>query len=196
MTSELRRRGKEADFGARQPAHSMFSVLTIAPVLVLNQNYEPLNVCNVRRAIVLLGRAKAELLVNGRGEIHSPRMSFSAPSVIRLTYLVRRPLVQRRLSRRDVFVRDKYLCQYCGKESRTMTLDHVVPRFRGGAHAWENVVTACIPCNHRKAGHTPKEAGMRLLREPQAPRPNPYYLFQARSLEEEWLQFMPWMERS
>ena len=173
----------------------MSNALTIAPVLVLNQNYEPLNVCNVRRAIVLLGREKAELLVNGRGELHSPRLSFLAPSVIRLTYLVRRPLLQRRLSRRDVFVRDKYTCQYCGKVSRTMTLDHVAPRFRGGDHTWGNVVTACIPCNHRKAGRTPREAGMRLLREPHAPRPNPYYLFHVRSLQDEWLQFMPWMER-
>jgi len=173
----------------------MSNTVTVAPVLVLNQNYEPLNVCNVRRAIVLLGREKAELLINGRGELHSPRQSFPAPSVIRLTYLVRRPLLQRRLSRRDVFVRDKYMCQYCGKESRTMTLDHVVPRFRDGGHVWDNVVAACIPCNHRKAGRTPKEAGMRLLHEPQAPRPNPYYLFQARSLQDEWLQFMPWMKR-
>ena len=163
-----------------------------AAVLVLNQNYEPLNICNVRRAVVLLDVGKAELLVNGRGMIHTPRILFPAPSVIRLMYLVRRPLLQRRLSRREVFIRDKYACQYCGRESHTLTLDHIIPRYRGGSHSWENVVSACIPCNHRKAARTPKEAGMRLLREARAPRPNPYYLFHARSLEEEWLQFMPW----
>ena len=163
-----------------------------AAVLVLNQNYEPLNICNVRRAVVLLDVGKAELLVNGRGMIHTPRILIPAPSVIRLMYLVRRPLLQRRLSRREVFIRDRYSCQYCGRESHTLTLDHIVPRFRGGAHSWENVVSACIPCNHRKAARTPKEAGMRLLREARAPRPNPYYLFHTRSLEEGWLQFMPW----
>ena len=163
-----------------------------APVLVLNQNYQPLNVCNVRRAMVLLDRGKAELLINGRGELHTPRLIFLAPSVIRLVYMVRRPVLQRRLSRREVFARDNNTCQYCGRESRGLTLDHVIPRFRRGAHTWENVVTACIPCNHRKAGQTPKEAGMTLLREPRTPRPNPYYLFHRRSLQEEWLQFMPW----
>ena len=168
--------------------------IVVAPVLILNQNYAPLNVCNVKRAVVLLGRGTAELLINGRGEIHTPALSFLAPSVIRLMALVRRPLLQRRLSRREVFVRDRYVCQYCGKEEKKLTLDHVVPRYRGGAHSWENVVAACIPCNHRKAGHTPKEAGMSLLREPRAPRPNPYYLFRHRTLLEEWLQFIPWAQ--
>ena len=170
----------------------MANGMVSAPVLVLNQNYQPLNVCNVRRAVVLLDRGKAELLVNGRGEVHTPRVTFLTPSVIRLVYLVHRPFLQRRLSRREVFARDNLTCQYCGRQGRHLTLDHVIPRFRGGAHAWENVVTACIPCNHRKAGRTPKEAGMSLLREPRAPRPNPYYLFHRRTLQEEWLQFMPW----
>ncbi len=165
-----------------------------SPVLVLNQNYVPLNVCNVRRAVVLVDRGKAELLVNGRGQIHTPRLTLPAPSVIRLISLIRRPLLQRRLSRREVFIRDGHVCQYCGRESRNLTLDHVIPRFRGGAHSWENVATACIPCNHRKAGRTPREANMGLLHQPRAPRPNPYYLFQARPLQEEWLQFMPWVE--
>jgi len=170
----------------------MVNGLVSAPVLVLNQNYEPLNVCNVRRAMVLLGRGKAELLVNGRGELHTPTMILLTPSVIRLIYMIRRPVLQRRLSRREIFVRDGYACQYCGKESRALTLDHVVPRFRDGSHSWVNVVAACIPCNHRKAGRTPKEAGMALLREPRAPRPNPYYLFRRRTLQEEWRQFIPW----
>lgn len=165
---------------------------TSAAVLVLNQNYAPLNICNVRRAVVLLDFAKAELLVNGRGMIHTPRILIAIPSVIRMMYLVRRPILQRRLSRREVFIRDKHACQYCGRESHTLTLDHIIPRYRGGSHSWENVVSACILCNHRKAARTPKEAGMRLLREAKAPQPSPYYLFQTLSLAEEWLQFMPW----
>lgn len=170
----------------------MSNGLVNEPVLVLNQNYEPLNVCNVRRAMVMLDRGKAELLVNGRGELHTSRMVLVTPSVIRLIYMVRRPVLQRRLSRREVFARDAYTCLYCGRESRALTLDHVIPRVRGGAHSWENVVAACIPCNHRKAGRTPKEAGMALLREPRAPRPNPYYLFHRRPLQKEWLEFIPW----
>ena len=107
-------------------------------------------------------------------------------------YMVRRPLLQSRLSRREVFYRDRYTCQYCGQPSRHLTLDHIVPRHRGGGHMWENVVSACIPCNHRKAGRSPKEAGLRLLKEPRAPRPNPYGLFQRRPIREEWRKFIPW----
>ncbi len=170
----------------------MVSGVVALPVLVLNQNYEPLNVCNVRRAVVLLDRSRAELLANGRGEVHTITAAFPAPSVIRLMAMVRRPLLPRRLSRREIFARDRYACQYCGREARNLTLDHVTPRSRGGTHSWENVVTACISCNHRKAGRTPKEAGIKLLAAPRAPRPNPYYLFYRRPLQDEWLPFIPW----
>ena len=165
-----------------------------SPVLVLNQNYQPLNICNTRRAIVLLGHGKAELLANGRGYVHSISQTFPIHSVIRLAYMVKRPLMRRRQSRRAVFYRDGFACQYCGKQTRSLTLDHIVPRYRGGPHVWENVVSACIPCNHRKAGLTPKEANLRLLKEPMAPRPNPYYLFHYRHILDEWRQFIPWVE--
>ena len=168
-------------------------MLLDAPVLVLNQNYQPLNVCNARRAVVLIGLEKAELMENGRGDIHSVSSTFQVPSVIRLIRMVKRPLMHRRLSRRAVFYRDNFTCQYCETESRTMTLDHILPRSRGGSHSWDNVVSACIPCNHRKAGSTPKEAGMRLIREPKAPRPNSYYLFHHRSILSEWRPFIPWV---
>jgi len=165
-----------------------------SPVLVLNQNYQPLNICNTGRAIVLLGHGKAELLANGRGYVHSISQTFPIPSVIRLVYMVKRPLMRHRLSRRAVFYRDGFTCQYCGKQTRSLTLDHIVPRYRGGPHVWENIVSACIPCNHRKAGLTPKEANLRLLKEPKAPRPNPYYLFHYRHILDEWRQFIPWVE--
>ena len=165
-----------------------------SPVLVLNQNYQPLNVCNVRRAVVLLGRGKAEIIINGRGHIRTISLLVQVPSVIRLVYMVKRPLVRRRLSRRAIFYRDGFKCQYCGSESKNLTLDHIMPRSRGGPHEWENVVSACIPCNHRKAGLTPREGNMRILKEPTAPRPNPYYMFHHRNILEEWRQFMPWME--
>ena len=170
------------------------SGLINSPVLVLNQNYQPLNICNVKRAFVMLGRGKAELIVNGLGEIHTITTSFDIPSVIRLIYMVKRPLISRRLSRRAIFHRDGYTCQYCGKQRRDLTLDHIMPRSRNGPHVWNNVVSACIPCNHRKAGRTPREANMRLLREPKAPKPSPYYLFQHRNIQDEWRQFMPWLD--
>jgi 5-methylcytosine-specific restriction endonuclease McrA len=108
--------------------------------------------------------------------------------------MVRRPIIRRRLSRRAVFYRDGFKCQYCGKEGKDLTIDHVMPRSKGGPHTWENVVSACIPCNHRKAGHTLKEANLKLLREPSAPKPNPYYLFHHRQILDEWHQFIPWIE--
>ena len=164
-----------------------------APVLVLNQNYQPLNVCNARRAIVLIGLGKAEFTENGRGDIHSISQTFPLPAVIRLLRMVKRPLMQRKLSRRAVFLRDDFVCQYCGTETRLLTLDHIKPRSRGGAHIWENVVSACIQCNHRKAGATPVEANMRLLRKPAPPRPDPYSLFHHRKILDEWRQFIPWV---
>ena len=163
-------------------------------VLVLNLDYVPINVCNVKRAVVLLGKGKAELLENGRGVIHTPRLSMLAPSVIRLVYLVRRPFVQRKLSKKEVFLRDRNTCQYCGQQTRSLTIDHMVPRRQEGDHTWENVVSACIPCNRRKAGRTPAEAGMTLLRRPKAPYPSPYYTLRNRTILDEWHKFIPWLD--
>lgn len=146
-------------------------------VLVLNQNFEPLNVCNLPRAFRLLFCAKAEVVEYDHQTIFTPRTSFQAPSVIRLQHQVRRPRPRVRLSRREVFLRDRHTCQYCGRPSRDLTLDHVVPRHRGGTHSWENLVTACEICNHRKGGRTPDEARLRLLRPPREPRSNVYSMF-------------------
>ena len=163
------------------------------PVLVLNQSYEPLNVCRARRAVVLLYRGKAEMLENGSGFIHSANYTFPLPSVIRLAYMIKRPRPERKLTRLEIFNRDQYTCQYCGKETRQLTLDHIIPRYRDGEHTWENVVSACIPCNRRKAGKTPNEAGMKLIHQPGPPRGNmffyiPYHYLQARS---EWQKYLP-----
>ena len=163
-------------------------------VLVLNLNYEPINVCNVRRAVVLLGKGKAELLENGRGEIHTRTLSMTIPSVIRLVYLVRRPFAKRKLSKKEIFLRDRHTCQYCGLRTHDLTLDHVIPRRQEGAHTWENVVSACIPCNRRKAGRTPAEASMMLMRRPKAPYPSPYYTLHNRTILEEWRKFIPWVD--
>ncbi len=165
--------------------------ITSIPVLVLNQNYEPLNVCTARRAFVLVDRGKAEILENGRGYLHSPTALYLIPSIIRLIYLIRRPRPQGRLTRRDVFLRDRFTCQYCGKHTKDLTLDHVVPRHRGGGHDWQNVVAACKVCNHRKAGRTPQEARMRLIRDPFRP-PFSFYRTFYPYLEDqvEWRKFV------
>ena len=161
-------------------------------VLVLNGNFEPLNVTRVRRALLLLIRGKAEMIENGRGQLQAATTSLEVPSVIRLSSYVRRPIQSQRLTRRDVFLRDRNTCQYCGKSAKDLTLDHILPRHRGGQNTWENVVAACVRCNHRKAGRTPREAGMRLLTEPTIPRPNPYHPFyRFLGSNESWRKFFP-----
>lgn len=161
------------------------------PVLVLNQNYLPMNICSARRALVLMLQGKAEMVENGTGEVHTVSAVFPLPSVIRLMYLIKLPRIQRKLTRFEVFNRDRFTCQYCGRESRELTLDHVVPRSRGGQHSWENLVSACIPCNHRKGERVPAEAKLKLIRQPQAPPPFflvPYYYLRNQPL---WLKFLP-----
>jgi 5-methylcytosine-specific restriction endonuclease McrA len=163
------------------------------PVLVLNQNYEPLNICRVRRAIMLIYRGSAEMLENGTGFIHSANQSFSVPSVIRIGYMIKRPRPQRKLTRLEIFNRDHYTCQYCGKETHQLTLDHVIPRYRGGEHTWENVVSACVPCNRHKAGRTPKEANMKLVRQPTPPHDNRLFYIPLQHLQtrSEWQKYLP-----
>ena len=162
------------------------------PVLVLNQSYEPLTVCRARRAVVLIFQGKAEMVENGVGFIHSISDSFPLPSVIRLDYLIKRPRRQRKLTRFEIFNRDRYTCQYCGNETRQLTLDHVIPRYRGGQHTWENVVSACISCNRRKAGRTPQEARMKLLRHPSPPNSNPFFNIPYHHLKtkDEWRKYL------
>ena len=162
------------------------------PVLVLNQSYQPLNVCTVRRAVVLLTGSKAELLEKGYGEVQSPSMETPIPSVIRLMYLVRKPFLRKRLSRKGIFLRDKYRCLYCSRGATQLTIDHVVPRYRGGSHSWGNVVAACKSCKQYKAGRTPQEAGMNLPNGLGPPRTNPYSILFDRPLEDAWRKFLPW----
>ena len=162
-------------------------------VLVLNQNFEPLNICNLRRALGLVFLGKAEVVAENHRLIHTVSLTFECPSVIRLQHLIHRPLPRVRLTRREVFRRDGCTCQYCGQPSNRLTLDHVVPRHRGGMHTWENLVTACTRCNHRKGGRTLQEAGMHLLRIPFYPRASPYYFLEGRvqGSPEEWWPFLP-----
>lgn len=167
-------------------------------VLVLNQNYEPLNICNVRRAICLLLDGKAEILEAYGARIAAATRDFPFPSVIRLISMIRKPRPRVKLTRREIFIRDNFTCQYCGRlGGGDLTIDHVVPRSKGGGHSWENLVAACKVCNHRKGGKSPAEARMQLRQEPREPRPGAYYTIERRldgDLHDTWAKFLPGFE--
>jgi 5-methylcytosine-specific restriction endonuclease McrA len=135
-------------------------------VLVLNASFEPLNITSWRRAVVLLLKGKAEQL-----EYNGKYLSkdFPLPSVIRLRQYVRVPYKEIPLTRRNILERDRQTCQYCDRKGDQLTLDHVIPRSRGGGDTWENLVAACVRCNVKKGNRTPKEAGMILLFQPRRP---------------------------
>ena len=147
------------------------------PVLLLNANFEPLNVCTLRRAVGLMMTGKAEMILNGRGVIRTASSSLPRPSILRLAYMVRRPRPRVKLTKREIFRRDNYTCQYCGHRASPLTIDHIMPRYRGGQHSWSNLVTACPACNRRKGGRTPQEASMHLIRRPEEPSASALYLF-------------------
>jgi len=160
-------------------------------VLVLNANFEPINVCNMHRAIGMIVMEKAALVLNGRGEIRSVNTILPKPSIIRLQSMIHRPRPRTKLARKEVFRRDSLKCQYCGATATDLTIDHVIPRHLGGEHIWTNVVTACSLCNHRKGGRTLYQSGMHLLHPPQEPPSSAFYRF-GRHLSEnsEWEPFL------
>ncbi|HWG85509.1 MAG TPA: HNH endonuclease, partial [Deinococcales bacterium] len=137
--------------------------LNAPSVLVLNASYEPLHVCSIKRAVTLLMDEAAERVEDAPAFLRSPSTNFPVPSVIRLRRYVRRPpRYHVAFNRRNVFRRDGHTCQYCGRSGGDLTLDHVLPRSRGGRNTWENIVTACRECNSRKRDRTPEEARMHL----------------------------------
>jgi 5-methylcytosine-specific restriction endonuclease McrA len=141
-----------------------------APVLVLNATYEPINICAARRALVLVLKGVARAEENQPRFIKSPSMTMSIPSVIRLLEFRHIPRQSRALSRKNILMRDRNTCQYCGQVAppNELTLDHVIPRSRGGQSTWENLVACCKECNHRKGNSTPPESDLRLIREPRS----------------------------
>jgi 5-methylcytosine-specific restriction endonuclease McrA len=164
------------------------------PVLVLNSSYEPINVCAARRALVLVLKGVAAAEEHASAHVHSARQAIRVPSVIRLLEYRRIPHQTRALSRKNILMRDRYVCQYCARtlNSGELTLDHVIPRSRAGETAWENLVACCHHCNNRKGNRTPEEAGMRLARAPR-----PFSLHTSRHLmrllgksDEQWRKYL------
>lgn len=168
--------------------------MLIHEVLVLNSNYEPLNVCNMRRAISLLLLGKAEVIMDRESPLQTVRGDVPAPSVLKMRYQVRRPMPQLRLSRHSVLARDNYTCQYCGVRGRELTIDHVIPRWAGGPHTWDNLVACCRKCNLKKGDKTPQQAHMKLAKKPKRPHFIPYLslpTYLKAQNREDWRMYLP-----
>jgi len=164
------------------------------PVLVLNATFEPINVTAVRRAMVLMLKGVAQAEEMNDAKVHSASRSLEVPSVIRLLAYRHIPQQTRALSRKNILLRDRNTCQFCKRmlPASELTLDHVVPRSRGGRSSWENLVACCYQCNNRKGDRTPEEAGLALAR-----RPRPFTLHTSRQLmrlignkDEKWRKYL------
>lgn len=180
-----------------------------SPVLVLNRNYMPVNTVTVRRAFCMLLAGIAKAIDNNyctfdfkswselSASVHDETIGLvgkmvRVPRVILLATYDRFPSRCVRLSRINIMLRDNHKCQYCGKTLKRsqLSLDHVIPRSRGGTTTWENVITSCFTCNRKKGGNTPEEAGMKLLSKPQRPRWTPLGSFLSGRIYEEWKDFI------
>ncbi len=160
-------------------------------VLVLNQNYEPMSVCNVKKAIILLFLGKAELIEAANGKVlHSVSMTMPFPSVVRLSLYIRVPYKKIILSRKNILRRDGHRCQYCGRGDLPLTIDHVIPRSRNGEETWENLVCACVHCNNKKGDRTPEEASMQLIRKPIRPNHVTFIRHFVSNVDERWKPYL------
>jgi 5-methylcytosine-specific restriction endonuclease McrA len=155
--------------------------------LVLNASHQPLAVVSARRAVVLVLKEKADVLVSNGQRFRAEHIEMDAPSVLRLRHFVRVPYrATAPLTRRAVFARDEWRCQYCGAAAEN--LDHVIPKSRGGSHTWDNVVAACRRCNSKKENRSFQDAGLRLSRTPTAPADG--FRLSLGRLEPEWESFL------
>lgn len=159
-------------------------------VLVLNRDFSALTICSVQRAVVLLHLRKADLVeAAGNRVVRSPSVHVPWPSIVRLRAYVRVPYKRIMLSRKNVLRRDRFRCQYCGKRDK-LTIDHVLPKSRGGRDTWENLVAACVPCNNRKGSRTPEEAGLTLARTPFRPSHVMFIRDYLGSLDDTWKPYL------
>lgn len=157
--------------------------------MVLNASYQPLCVVPARRALVLALKDKADVLHTNGMIFRSEHLEIHSPSVVKLRYFVKVPYRARAsMSRRAVFVRDDFECQYCGRPAENV--DHVIPKSRGGGHSWDNVVAACRPCNSRKENRNAAEVGMRLKRQPTAPHSSVWIMVAVDRMDPTWEQYL------
>lgn len=165
--------------------------------LLLNASYEPLRIISWKKALTLLFSGKVEVIDEYDHEVHSITFSIRLPSICRLVKYARvKSRTGVKFSRANIYARDKYRCQYCGKRPPTedLTFDHVIPVAKGGKKRWNNIVTACFQCNHRKGGQTPAQAKMKLIRQPVEPRWIPAYniTFRIKSPPDSWRDYLYW----
>ena len=161
-------------------------------MLVLNATYEPINVCTVRRAAVLLLKSKAEVVEHAAWELRSEHTSMARPVVIRLVSYVNVPrdTHRRKITRRAVFARDSWTCQYCGSRQQ-LTVDHVIPRSKGGSSDWTNIVASCAPCNRRKGDRLPHQISMHPRVKPRVPNPQIFIQLASPTIPATWRPYLP-----
>ncbi len=162
----------------------------LAKALVLNATYQPLCIVPVRRAVNLVLRAKAEIMEQVDGEFfRSEKLAIPVPAVVKLNYFVKVPhRVRATLSKKAVFLRDDFQCQYCGSPAENV--DHITPRSKGGSHTWDNVVASCKPCNSRKENRFPHEVGLKLRRKPATPRDSLFLILSGGKLHPTWEPYL------
>lgn len=162
-----------------------------AKVLILNQSYEPLTVCTIKKAFILVFLGKAEVVVDDkRKSLRAVSKTFTWPSVIRLASFVTVPYKKVVLTRKNILRRDSYQCAYCGRSDLLLTIDHVIPKARGGTDSWENLICACTVCNNKKGDRTPTEAGMPLSKNPFKPSHIMFIKNVVGKLDENWKPFL------
>ena len=160
-------------------------------VLVLNSSFQPLHVCQARRALILVMGGKAEVLeYYEKAVVRTVSRAFQIPSVVRLRIYIRPERRSVVLNRRNIMRRDHYRCQYCGKTSDELTTDHIIPRSKGGEDSWENLITACTTCNNRKGNRSPEAAGMPLLSTPKRPAFYSFIRFYHPRSHEKWKPYL------
>jgi len=189
----------ENEFGNRLP---VIPTETAAPltehpavlngrVLVLNQSYEPVTVCSSQKAMIMLFLTKAEMVATNDGKVvRTINKSYPLPSVIRLSKFIRVPYKRIVLTRRNIIRRDNNQCQYCGSKKNPLTIDHIIPKSRGGEDSWENLATACVTCNNKKGNQTPEEAGMVLLRKPKKPNHILFFRNYVNNVNSSWRPYL------
>ena len=170
--------------------NSVSSDLLKRAVLVLNTNYAPMMVCTAKRAICMDVLNKIDVLANYEEKVNSPSITLNLPSVVKIREFVKYDNLSVDLSRKNILSRDEHLCQYCGDKNSPLTIDHILPKGRGGQDSWENLVTACKSCNQIKGNKTPEEANMQLKRKPKRPNRLHYFYKYVNEKQKEWKPYL------
>ncbi len=164
--------------------------------LMLSQGYEPIRIVSWQRAITMLSLGKVEVIEEYNQDVRSTSIVIKMPAVVRLLGAFKRHKKPIKFSRINIYGRDKYRCQYCAKKISmgSGTYDHIVPRSQGGKTSWTNIVTCCEPCNSKKGGRTPKQAGMQLRSKPIQPKWVPIMAFHVSntSAPDAWRDYIYW----